>query len=74
MRPVVNGLEAVYGEQVDFRRYNIDSAEGEAWASAYQLRGHPAFLLLDAQGQERWRYVGVIAQESIAAELAALTP
>lgn len=74
MRPVVNGLEAAYGEQIDFRRYNIDSAEGEAWASAYQLRGHPAFLLLDIQGEERWRYVGVIAQESIAAELAALTP
>ncbi len=74
MRPVVNGLETVYSEQIAFRRYNIDSAEGEAWASMDQLRGHPAFLLLDAQGEERWRYVGVIAQESIEAELDALTP
>lgn len=60
MRPVVNGLEQMYENHIEFRRYNIASAEGEAWASQYGLRGHPAFLLLDDQGEESWRYIGVV--------------
>ena len=74
MKPVVNGLEQVYGDQIAFRRYNITSSEGEAWASQYSLRGHPAFLLLNTQGEERWRYVGVVAQAVVEAELNALLP
>lgn len=71
MRPIVNGLEAEYGERIDFRRYNIVSEEGQAWASQYSLRGHPAYVLVDSAGQERWRYVGVVPQEVMEAELAA---
>ncbi|HRW03528.1 MAG TPA: hypothetical protein P5121_00450 [Caldilineaceae bacterium] len=74
MKPVVNGLEQVYGDQIAFRRYNIASPEGEAWASQYSLRGHPAFLLLNTQGEESWRYVGVVAQAVVEAELNALLP
>jgi len=74
MRPVVNGLEEKYGDRIDFRRYNIASAEGEAWASQHNLRGHPAFLLLDAQGEEHWRYIGVVAREVMDAELRAVLP
>lgn len=72
MRPVVNGLEDQYGDRVDFRRFNIRSTEGEAWANEYHLRGHPAFLLLDSQGQETWRHVGVVPEAMIAAELEAV--
>lgn len=74
MRPIVDGLEQDYDDQIDFRRYNIDSEDGEAWASQYSLRGHPAFLLLDSQGQESWRYLGVIPRESIEIELEAILP
>lgn len=72
MRPVVNGLEEKYGEQIDFRRYNIVSKEGQAWANEYGLRGHPAYVLLDRAGHERWRYVGVASPEVMEAELAAV--
>lgn len=74
MKPVVNGLEEVYGDRIAFQRYNIASPEGEAWASQYALRGHPAFLLIDDQGEESWRYVGVVAQARMEAELNALLP
>lgn len=74
MRPIVDGLEQDYDDRIDFRRYNIDSEEGEAWAGQYSLRGHPAFLLLDSQGQESWRYLGVIPRETIETELKAVLP
>ncbi|HEX6383251.1 MAG TPA: thioredoxin family protein [Anaerolineae bacterium] len=72
MRPIVNGLEQEYGDQIDFRRHNIVTEEGQAWARQYQLRGHPAYVLVDRKGQERWRYVGVVAEETMAAALAAV--
>jgi len=74
MRPIVDGLEQAYDDRIDFRRYNIDSEDGEAWASQYRLRGHPAFLLLNSQGQESWRYLGVIPRETIETELQAALP
>ncbi len=74
MRPVVDGLEQDYGDRIEFQRYNIASEEGETWARQYNLRGHPAFLLLDSQGQERWRYLGVIPREKIEAELKVVLP
>lgn len=72
MRPVVNGLEEKYGQQIDFGRYNIVSEQGQAWAREYGLRGHPAYVLVDRAGRERWRYVGVVAQEAMEAELEAV--
>lgn len=65
MRPIVNGLRQEYGDRIEFRVHNIVTEEGEAWATEYALRGHPAFLLLDKQGQEQWRYVGVVPEEVI---------
>ncbi len=72
MRPVVNGLAEIYGDAVDFRSYNIASDEGQAWADRYGLRGHPAYVLLDAGGDESWRAVGVVAGEVIEAEITAV--
>lgn len=72
MRPIVNGLEAEYGDRIDFRRYNIITDEGNAWATAYRLRGHPAFVLVDERGQEQWRYVGVVPEEIMEGALTAV--
>jgi len=74
MRPVVNGLKQDYGNQIEFLEFNIASEEGETWLRQYALPGHPAFLLLDSQGEERWRSVGVIPSEIIEAELKAVLP
>lgn len=69
MRPIVNGLEAKYGSEIDFRQHNIITDEGHAWAEQYDLRGHPAFVLVNSQGQEQWRYVGVVPEETMEAAL-----
>lgn len=72
MRPVVNGLAQTYGDEVDFRSHNIASQEGQAWAEQYGLRGHPAYVLLDARGNESWRAVGVVPGGAIEAEITAV--
>lgn len=74
MRPVVNGLAETYGGEVEFRSYNIVSEEGQAWANQYNLLGHPAYVLLDARGEERWQSVGVIPRATIEAEIRAVLP
>lgn len=74
MRPVVNGLAESYGNEVEFWGFNIASEEGQAWARHYNLLGHPAYLLLDARGEERWRAVGVIPSEMIEVELKTVLP
>lgn len=72
MRPVVNGLRETYGDEIEFRYFNIASQEGRAWAEQYSLRGHPAYVLLDADGEESWRALGVLPRETIEAELQAV--
>lgn len=67
--PDVNGLAQSYADQIAFRSYNIASAEGRAWAEQFNLRGHPAYLLLDACGKERWRALGVIPKDTIEVEI-----
>lgn len=74
MRPIVNGLEGEYGDRIDFRRHNIIADEGNAWATEYGLRGHPAFLLVDEQGQEQWRRVGIVPEEIMEEALTAVLP
>jgi len=74
MRPAVRGFAQEYGDRIEFQEHNIASEEGSAWAEAYALFGHPAFLLLDSQGVERWRAIGVIPSDQLEAELIAVLP
>lgn len=48
--PIVDGLEAEYGEQVNFVRLNVEIPENERVQQSYGLRGHPSVAILDADG------------------------
>jgi len=72
MRPVVNGLAQTYGDRIEFRSYNIATEEGQAWAKQYNLQGHPAYVLLDREGEPRWKGIGVLPKATIEAELLAV--
>lgn len=53
----MDGLEAEYGDRVAFLR--LDAAhEGRAAFLAYELRGHPSYVILDTQGRVLWSLVG----------------
>ena len=58
MQPIVDGLEAEYDEQIEFRRINAITEEGLAIYDFYGLRGHPGYVLLNPAGEILWQGLG----------------
>lgn len=58
MAPVVDGLEEKYGDDVEFRRIDVNSPSGKAAYQVYDLRGHPGFVLLNPDGTAVWTGIG----------------
>lgn len=59
MAPIVDGLEARYGQAVTFARLDaLDGAAGQRAFEAAGLPGHPGFLLRLPDGSEQWRGFG----------------
>ena len=58
MVPVVDGLEAKYQDQIEFRRIDANSPIGKSAYQAYALRGHPGFVLLSLDGSTLWKGIG----------------
>jgi thioredoxin-like negative regulator of GroEL len=70
MTPIVDGLEAEYGNRVAFQRLNANEDDGRAAAQAYRVRGHPAIVVLNAQGDVVWSRLGVQPRDVVASALA----
>ena len=69
MAPIVDGLEAEYGDRVAFQRLNVDDDDGRIAAQHYRMRGHPAIVVINAQGNVVWSRVGVQPREVVASAL-----
>lgn len=69
MEPVVNGLEAELGAQVEFRRIDANGADGSAIFQSFGLRGHPSYVLLNPQSEILWQGLGEQTFESIQSEI-----
>lgn len=69
MAPIVNGLEEEFGGRVAFQRMNVDEQDGRLAAQTYRVRGHPAIVILDAQGEVIWSRVGVQSVKDVASAL-----
>ena len=65
MRPVVDGLEERYQDQVEFRRIDANSPTGKSAFQAYALRGHPGFVLLSTDGRTLWSGVGELPADKL---------
>jgi hypothetical protein len=75
MEPVVNGLEATYQDQIEFRALDANSTDGQKAFRVYALPGHPGFVLLNPEGEVLWKGFGEQNRESLDAQLrAALEP
>jgi hypothetical protein len=71
MQPIVSGLEAEFEGQVHFESFNArDGAQGETAFAALGLIGHPAVVIFDAAGRERYRDYSVQPAEQLRAALA----
>jgi thioredoxin-related protein len=64
MAPIVDGLEAEYGNRVTFQRLDA-TQEGRDLFQRYRLRAHPAYVLLDTEGDVIWRMVGQVPGEEL---------
>lgn len=46
----MDGLEQQYGQKITFERVNFTSERGQSLARRYQVRAHPAIVVIDASG------------------------
>ena len=69
MTPIVDGLEAQYGNRVAFQRINANTGDGPVIMRAYRVQGHPTLLLLDRNGREVNRLIGPQPAETVAGAL-----
>lgn len=74
MMPIVNGLEAEYKEDVDFKSLNAGQGDGKMYFEFYGLQGHPSYILLSADGNVQWRGFGPVSAESLGSEIEKLAP
>ncbi len=69
MEPVVDGLETSYSEQVEFRRLNANSPEGQRAFRAFALPGHPSYVLVNPDGEVLWKGFGEQSATSLQDQL-----
>ncbi len=72
-RPIVDGLEKEWEQQVQIIHLEFRSALGREMGRQFQIEHIPAFLILDGDGQQRWRERKHMPQRSeISSQLAKL--
>ncbi|HSM71908.1 MAG TPA: hypothetical protein VK851_10230 [Anaerolineales bacterium] len=69
MQPVVNGLNEIYSDQIEFRELDANAPDGQQAFRAYALPGHPGYILLNPEGEVLWRGFGEQSRESIETQL-----
>jgi hypothetical protein len=65
MEPVVDGLDDVYNAKVEFRRVDANSKDGRVAFQAYNLFGHPSFVITNPEGEILWTGLGEQSEELI---------
>ena len=74
MEPVVNGINDAYGDQIDFRRLNVNSPDGLEAFKYYKLIGHPAYVILNPDGQVVWSGIGEKSEAEMIQQITAILP
>jgi hypothetical protein len=65
MEPIVNGLAQDYQDRIDFRNLNANQPDEKALFQFLGLRGHPAYVIMNPQGEVLWQGVGEQTRENI---------
>ncbi|NMB67608.1 MAG: thioredoxin family protein [Chloroflexi bacterium] len=65
MKPIVDGIEARYGEQLVVLRVDVITPAGWAVGREFGFQYTPTFIFFDANGQEAWRSVGILDEAQI---------
>jgi thioredoxin-related protein len=68
MVSIVHGLEADYGDRIQFSYLDIDDARNDDFKQALNYRVQPHIFLLDAEGNIVKQWLGRVSQEQFVAE------
>lgn len=69
MLPIVHGLEARYGDQINFVYLDIDDPATSEFKRALGYRVQPHFFLLDGQGNVLHSWLGSVPADELEAAL-----
>jgi hypothetical protein len=69
MQPIVGGLEQQYGDKIAFLRVDASTGDGFRALNAAHLAGHPSYLILQPDGTELWRSIGVQSENTFTAAI-----
>lgn len=65
----MDGLEGEFGGQVEFRRIDAGTQDGQAVFRAYGLRGHPSYVVVDPSGEVLWTSLGEQPAEALESQI-----
>ncbi|HSM56240.1 MAG TPA: hypothetical protein VK879_08810 [Candidatus Sulfomarinibacteraceae bacterium] len=68
----MNGLEEQFDGRVAVHRFNASEEPGIQLQSAYEVRGHPSFVVVDRLGQVQERYFGPQEEEVLQAAMSSV--
>ena len=68
----MDGLEAEFGEKIEFTRLNAAEADVLQLQQTYGLRGHPSVAILDSAGEVAALYFGPETAETLRNKLSEL--
>ena len=75
MEPVVNGLNEVYRDQIEFRWLDANTPDGKGAFNYYKLLGHPGYVILNPEGEVLWSGIGEKSEVELIQQISAvLTP
>jgi hypothetical protein len=72
MEPVVNRLEGIYNDQIDFRWLDANSPNGRSAFNYYKLLGHPGYVILYPEGKVLWSGIGEISETVLIQQISAI--
>ena len=73
MRPIVDGLQAEFRDQIVFVSSNAGTEGAQAF-NALSLPGHPSFVIFDVDGKELYRTFGIVEAERLRTVMIGTTP
>lgn len=70
MKPIVDGIEAQYKEQLVVVHVDVTTPAGREVGREFGFQYTPTFIFFDLNGQEAWRNVGSLDEAQITRSLA----
>jgi glutathione peroxidase-family protein len=71
MAPIVHGLEADYGDQMNFVYLDIDDPANDPFKEALHYRVQPHIFLIDEKGNVIQQWLGYVKEQDLRAAIQA---